>query len=101
MQIDPFLTSCTKLKWVDHRTPHKTRDTGTYRGESGGKPRRYVHRWKIPRQNINGLCCKIENRLVGPHKTAKLCKEKDTVNKTKRPPTDYERSLPILNRIGD
>jgi hypothetical protein len=44
MQIDPFLSSCTKLKRVDHKTPHKTRDTETYRGESGEKPRRYVHR---------------------------------------------------------
>jgi hypothetical protein len=26
---------------VDQGTPHKTRDTETYRGESGEKPRRY------------------------------------------------------------
>jgi hypothetical protein len=29
-------------------TPHKTRDTETYRGESGEKPRRYWHTGKIP-----------------------------------------------------
>jgi hypothetical protein len=29
-------------------TPHKIRDTETYRGESGEKPRRYGHREKIP-----------------------------------------------------
>ena len=28
---------------------------------------------------------------MGPHETAKLCKAKDTVNKTKRTPTDWER----------
>ena len=28
---------------------------------------------------------------MGPHKTAKLCKAKYTVNKTKRPPIDWER----------
>jgi hypothetical protein len=28
-------------------------------------------------------------------------KPKDTVNKTKRPPTDWEGSLPTLNQIGD
>jgi hypothetical protein len=28
---------------------------------------------------------------MGPHKIAKLCKAKDTVNKTKSPPTDWER----------
>ena len=31
---------------------------------------------------------KIENRQMGPHK---IVTEKDTVNKTKRPPTDWER----------
>jgi hypothetical protein len=30
---------------------------------------------------------------MGPHKIAKLCKAKDTVNKTKRQPTDWERSF--------
>jgi hypothetical protein len=33
---------------MDQRPPHKTRDTETYRGESGEKPQRYGHRWKIP-----------------------------------------------------
>jgi hypothetical protein len=28
---------------------------------------------------------------MGPHEIAKFCKAKDTVNKTKRPPTDWER----------
>ena len=28
---------------------------------------------------------------MGPHKIAKLLQTKDTVNKTKRPPTDWER----------
>jgi hypothetical protein len=50
----------------------RTRDTETYRGESGGKPQRYGHRGKIPEQNTNGLCYKIENRQMGPHKIAKL-----------------------------
>jgi hypothetical protein len=79
---------------VDQRPPHKTRDTETYRGESGGKPRRYGHRGKIPEQNSNGFCYKIENRQMGPHKIAKILrkkKSKDAVNKTKRPPTDWER----------
>ena len=31
---------------VDQGTPHKTRDTEIYRGESGEKPRRYGHRGK-------------------------------------------------------
>jgi hypothetical protein len=38
---------------VDQRIPNKTRDTGIYRGESGGKPQGYGHRGKIPKQNSN------------------------------------------------
>jgi hypothetical protein len=33
---------------VDQGTSHKTRDTETYREESGEKPQRYGHRGKIP-----------------------------------------------------
>jgi hypothetical protein len=33
---------------VDQGTPHKTRDTKTYRRESGEKPGRYGHKGKIP-----------------------------------------------------
>ena len=40
---------------MDQRTPHKNRDTETYRVESGGKPQRYGHSGKIPEQNSNGL----------------------------------------------
>ena len=37
---------------------------------------------------------------MGPHKIAKLLKAKNTVNKTKRPPTDWERMFtnPKSNR---
>jgi hypothetical protein len=61
---------------VDQGTPHKTRDTETYRGESGEEPLRYRHRGKIPEQNTNVLFCKIKNLQIGPHKA------KDTFNKT-------------------
>ena len=43
---------------MDQGTPHKTRDSENYRGESEEKPQRYGHRGKIPKQNSNGLCCK-------------------------------------------
>jgi hypothetical protein len=33
---------------MDQGTPHKTRDTETYRGESGEKPQNDGHRVKIP-----------------------------------------------------
>jgi hypothetical protein len=40
---------------VDEGTPHKTRDTETYKGESREKPQIYGHRGKITEQNSNGL----------------------------------------------
>jgi hypothetical protein len=55
---------------VGQETPHKTRDTETYRGESGEKPQRYGHRGIIAEQNSNGLCCKIKNGKMGHHKIA-------------------------------
>ena len=69
MRVDPFLSPCTKLKskWIK-----KNRDTEIYRGESGGNPRRYGYREKIPKQNSNDLCCKNMNGQMGPHKIAKL-----------------------------
>ena len=57
---------------MDQGTPHKTRDTETYREESGSKPFMYGHREKILEQKSNGLCCKIENPQTGPQKIAKL-----------------------------
>jgi hypothetical protein len=71
---------------VDKEIPHRTGDTETYTGE---KPRRYGHRGKIPEENTNGLCCKIENQQMGPQKLKSFCKAKDTVNKTKRQPINW------------
>jgi hypothetical protein len=34
-------------------------------------------------------------------KLQSFCKAKDTINKTKRPPTDWERIFTILHMIGD
>jgi hypothetical protein len=62
MQIDLFLSPCTKLKskWIKgHHI--KMRETKTYRGESGETSQRYGHRGKVPEENTNGLCCKIKN----------------------------------------
>ena len=44
---------------MDQGTSHKTRDTETYRGESGEKPWRYGHRGKIPEQNIKYIYQKV------------------------------------------
>ena len=76
---------------MDQGTPHKTRDTETYRGESGEKPRGYGHRGKIP--DRRSMPCAVRLRIDNWDliKLQSFCKAKDTVNKTKRPPTDWER----------
>jgi hypothetical protein len=76
---------------VDQRTPHKTRDTEIYRGESGEKPRRYGHRGKSP--NRIAMTCAVRSRIDKWDliKLQNSCRAKDTVNKTKRPPTVWER----------
>ena len=76
---------------MDKGTPHKTRDTETYRGESGEKPRRYGHRGKF--LNRTAMACAVRSRIDtwDLMKLQSFCKAKDTVNKTKRSPTDWER----------
>jgi hypothetical protein len=76
---------------VDQGTPHKTRDSEAYRGEVGEKPQRYGHRRNSPEQNSNA--CAVRSRIDKWDliKLQSFYKAKDTVNKTKRSPTDWER----------
>jgi hypothetical protein len=78
---------------VDQGTPHKTRDSETYSGESGGKPLRYGHRGKIPDQKRTAMACAVRSRIDKWDiiKLQSFCKANDTLNKRKRPPTDWER----------
>jgi hypothetical protein len=76
---------------VDQGTPHKTRDTETYRGESGEKPGRYGQGEKF--LNRTAMICAVRSRIDKWEliKLHSFCKAKDMVNKTKRPRTDWER----------
>jgi hypothetical protein len=76
---------------VYQESPHKTRDTETYRGESGEKPQRYGHGGKL--LNRTAMACPVKPRIDKCNliKLQTFCKAKDTVNKTKRPPTDWEK----------
>ena len=76
---------------MDQGTSHKTRDTETYKGESGEKPRRYGHGGKF--LNRTAMACAVRSRIYKWDliKLQSFCKAKFTVNKTKRPPTDWER----------
>jgi hypothetical protein len=64
----------------------------THRGQSGGKPRRYGHRGKKS-LNRTAMACPVRSRIdkLDLIKLKNFYKAKDTVNKTKRPPTDWER----------
>jgi hypothetical protein len=77
---------------VDQGTPHKTSDNEIYRGESGEKPQRYRPGEKFLNRTI---ACAVSSRIDKWDliKLQSFCKAKDTVNKTKRPPTDWERTF--------
>ena len=76
---------------MDQRTAHKTIDTEIYRGESGenlqdmGTGEKFLNRI--------AMACAVRSRIDkwDLMKLQGYCKAKDTVNKTKRPPTDWER----------
>ena len=76
---------------MDQGAPHKTRDTETYRGESGenledmGTGENFLNR--------TAKACAVRLRIDkwDLMKLQSFCKAKDTVIKTKRLPTDWER----------
>jgi hypothetical protein len=75
---------------VDHRTLHKTRDTETYRRESGENPQIYVYRGNfLSRTTLASAVTSRKKRDLIKLQT--FCMAKDTFNKTKRPPPDWER----------
>jgi hypothetical protein len=81
---------------VDPGASHKTKDTETYKGVSGGKPGRNWHRGKI--LNRTAMACAVRSRIDkwDLMKLQSFCKAKDNVNKTKRTPTDWERIFTYL-----
>jgi hypothetical protein len=73
MRTDPFLSPCTKLKskWI--KELHIKLETLKLIEEKVGKTLENMGTGeKNPKQNSNGLCCKIKNQQMGPHKIAKL-----------------------------
>jgi hypothetical protein len=70
--INPFLSPYTKLKskWI--KELHIKPETLKLIEEKWGEALKIWHRGKIPKQNTNGLCCKIENQQLRPHKTVKF-----------------------------
>ena len=76
---------------MDQGTPHKTRDTETYRREVGksfedmGTGEKFLNR--------TAMACAVRLRINKWDlvKLQSFCKGKNSVNKTKRPLTDWER----------
>jgi hypothetical protein len=87
MQIDEFLSICTKLKFKWIKELHIKPETWFYRGESGEEPQTYGHRGK--KKSLKRTCdirSKINKwDLI---KLQNFCKAMVTVNKTKRQQTD-------------
>ena len=83
MQIDPFLSSCPKLKskWI--KDLHIKPDTLKLTEEKVGQNPEYVAQGFL-QQNTNELCSKIDK--LDLIKLQRLGKAKDTVNRTKQQP---------------
>jgi hypothetical protein len=51
----------TEMKETNRNRKKKKTETLEFIEEKGGKPQRYGHKGKIPKQNNNGLCCMINH----------------------------------------
>jgi hypothetical protein len=89
MQIDLFLSSCTKVKsqWIKehHIKPETLKLIEEKVGKSlkdMGTGEKFLSR--------TAMACAVRSRIdkLDIIKLQSFCKAKDTINKTKRPPTD-------------
>ena len=92
MRIDSFLSPCTKVKskWIKelHIKPETLKLIEEKVGKSledMGTGEKFLNR--------TAMACAVRSRIDKWDliKLQSFCKAKDTVNKTKRPPTDWER----------
>ena len=97
MQIDSFLYACTKVKskWIKelHIKPETLKLIEEKVGKSledMGTGEKFLNR--------TAMACAVRSRIDKWDliKLQSFCKAKDTVNKTKRPPTDCERIFTYL-----
>ena len=92
MQIDPFLCPCTKVKskWI--KELHIKPETLKLIEEKVGKSLEDMGTGEIF-LNRTATGCAVRSRIDKWDliKLQSFCKAKDTVNKTKRPPIDWER----------
>jgi hypothetical protein len=92
MQVNPFLSLCTKVKskWIKelHIKPETLK---LYRRKWGKALKIWTQAKKF--LNRTAMACAVRQRIDkwDLMKLQSFCKAKDTVNKTKGPPTDWER----------
>jgi hypothetical protein len=92
MRIDPFLSPCSKVKTKWIKELHIKPETVKITEEKVGKSfKDMASGEKFLNRTI--MACAVTSRIYKWHfiKLQSFCKAKDTVNKTKRPPTDWER----------
>jgi len=92
MKIDPFLSSCTKLKSKWSKELHIKPETLKYIEEKVGKSLEDMGTGE-KFLNRTAMACAVRSRIDkwDLMKLQSFCKAKHTVNKTKRPPRDWER----------
>ncbi|CCD14539.1 unnamed protein product [Trypanosoma congolense IL3000] len=101
MRIDPYLSPCTKVKskWI--KELHIKPETLKLIEEKVGKSLEDVGTGE-KFLNRTAMACAVRSRIDkwDLMKLQSFCKAKDTVNKTKRPSTDWERifTYPKLDR---
>jgi hypothetical protein len=92
MQIDPFLSPCTKVKskWI--KELHIKPETLKLIEEKLGKSLEDMDTGEKLLNRI-AMACAVRSRIDKWDliKLQSVCKAKDTVNKTKRPPRVWER----------
>jgi hypothetical protein len=92
MQIDPFLSPCTKVKskWI--KELHIKQETLKLIEEKVGKSFKDMGTGE-KFLNTSAMACAVSSRIDKWDliKLQSFCKAKDIVNKTKRAPTDWER----------
>ena len=94
MQIDPFLSPCIKLKSKCFKDLHIKPDTLKLIEEKVGKTFKYMNRTPIA-YSLRSRIDKWDLIML-----QSFCKAKDTVNRTKRQPNDWEKIFtnPTLGR---
>ena len=92
MQIDPFLSPCTKLKskWI--KELHIKPETLKFIEEKVGKSLEDMSTGEKFLNRI-AMACAVRSRIDKWDliKLQSFCKAKDTVNRTKQQPTDWEK----------